>query len=174
MKLISSRVRYRCSIFTVTEDHAIEPGGFQIRRAVVNHGGSAVMMPVDENQRLLLVRQYRLPARASLWEFPAGRVDPGETLLAAARRELLEETGYRARKWKRLVSFYASPGYVSEKMTIFLATGLTAGQARPMEDEKIQCRWITARELDALIRAGKIVDAKTLVGFLAWKRYTPR
>ena len=174
MKLISSRVRYRCSIFTVTEDHAIEPGGFQIRRAVVNHGGSAVMMPVDENQRLLLVRQYRLPARASLWEFPAGRVDPGETLLAAARRELLEETGYRARKWKRLVSFYASPGYVSEKMTIFLATGLTAGQARPMEDEKIQCRWITARELDALIRAGKIVNAKTLVGFLAWKRYTPR
>jgi ADP-ribose pyrophosphatase len=174
MKLISSRVRYRCSIFTVTEDHAIEPGGFQIRRAVVNHGGSAVMMPVDENQRLLLVRQYRLPARASLWEFPAGRVDPGETLLAAARRELLEETGYRARKWKRLVSFYASPGYVSEKMTIFLATGLTAGQARPMEDEKIQCRWFTATELDALVGSGKIVDAKTLIGFLAWKRYTPR
>jgi len=174
MKLISSRVRYRCSIFTVTEDHAIEPGGFQIRRAVVNHGGSAVMMPVDENQRLLLVRQYRLPARASLWEFPAGRVDPGETLLAAARRELLEETGYRARKWKRLVSFYASPGYVSEKMTIFLATGLTAGQARPMEDEKIHCRWFTAAELDGLVGSGKIVDAKTLVGFLAWKRYTPR
>ncbi|MGA2328040.1 MAG: NUDIX hydrolase [Bryobacteraceae bacterium] len=174
MKLISSRVRYRCSIFTVTEDHAIEPGGFQIRRAVVNHGGSAVMMPVDENQRLLLVRQYRLPARASLWEFPAGRVDPGETLLAAARRELLEETGYRARKWKRLASFYASPGYVSEKMTIFLATGLTAGQARPMEDEKIHCRWFTAAELDGLVGSGKIVDAKTLVGFLAWKRYTPR
>ena len=174
MKLISSRLRYKCSIFSVSEDHAVEPGGFQIRRAVVHHGGSAVMMPVDENRRLLLVRQYRLPARASLWEFPAGRVDPGETLLAAARRELLEETGYRARNWKKLVSFYASPGYVSEKMTIFLATGLTAGQARPMEDEKIHCRWFTAAELDGLVGSGKIVDAKTLVGFLAWKRYTPR
>lgn len=174
MKLISSRVRYKCSIFSVSEDHAVEPGGFQIRRAVVQHGGSAVMMPVDEERRLLLVRQYRLPARASLWEFPAGRVDPGETPLAAARRELVEETGYRARTWKKLVSFYPSPGYVSEKMTIFLATGLTAGQASPMEDEKIRCRWFTARELDALIRTGKIVDGKTLIGFLLWKRRNPR
>lgn len=171
MKLIHSRVRYRCPIFTVTEDHAIEPGGMEIRRVVVNHGGSAVMMPVDEKNRVLLVRQYRLPARASLWELPAGRVDPGETLLAAAKRELVEETGYRARHWKKLVSFYASPGYVSEKMTIFLATGLTAGQARPMEDERIRCRWFTAGELDALIGSGKIIDAKTLIGCLAWERY---
>ena len=173
MKLISSRERYRCSIFTVSEDHALEPGGMDICRVVVNHGGSAVMMPVDEKKRVLLVRQYRLPARASLWELPAGRVDPGEKLLAAAKRELAEETGYRARHWKKLVSFYPSPGYVAEKMTIFLATGLTAGRARPMEDENIRCRWFTARELDTLMRSGKIIDAKTLIGFLAWKRFGP-
>jgi ADP-ribose pyrophosphatase len=169
MKLISSRLRYKCSIFSVSEDHAVDPSGFEIRRAVVQHGGSAVMMPVDEKGRVLLVRQYRLPARASLWELPAGRLDPGETPLAAARRELVEETGYRARNWKKLVSFYVSPGYVSEKMTIFLATGLTAGEPRPMEDEKIRCRWFTARELEALIHSGKIADAKTLIGFLLWK-----
>ncbi len=171
MKLISSRVRYKSSIFTVTEDRAVDPGGFEIRRAIVRHGGSAVMMPVDEKKRVLLVRQYRLPARASLWELPAGRLDPGETVLAAAKRELAEETGYRARTWKKLLSFYVSPGYVSEKMTIFLATNLTEGDAEPMEDERIETRWFTARELDDSIRSGKIIDAKTIAGYLAWQRY---
>ena len=169
MKLISSRLLCRTPIFHVTFDRAVAPGGFQIRRAIVHHGGSAVMMPVDSRGRFLLVRQYRLPARAALWERPAGRVDKGERLEAAARRELEEETGYRARHWKKLISFYASPGYVSEKMTIFLATGLRKGRARPMEDERIQCRWFTRRELAARIRAGKILDAKTILGFLLWR-----
>lgn len=166
MKLISSVEKYRCSIFAVTEDHALEPGGVEIRRCVVRHGGSAVMLPVDERGRVLLVRQFRLPVRKSLWELPAGRVDPGESLLTAARRELAEETGYRARRWKKLVQFYASPGYVSEKMTIFLATQLVEGDASPMEDENIECRWFTTRELERMIRTGKIVDAKTIIGIL--------
>jgi ADP-ribose pyrophosphatase len=171
MKLISSRVRYKNSIFTVTEERAVDPDGFEIRRAIVRHGGSAVMMPVDEKKRVLLVRQYRLPAQASLWELPAGRLDAGETALAAAKRELVEETGYRARTWKKLLSFYVSPGYVSEKMTIFLATNLTEGEAEPMEDERIETRWFTRKELDDSIRAGKIIDAKTIAGFFAWQRY---
>jgi ADP-ribose pyrophosphatase len=171
MKLISSREKYRCPIFTVTEDHAREPGGFEIRRAIVRHGGSAVMMAVDEKKRVLLVCQYRLPAQGMLWELPAGRLDPGETALQAAKRELAEETGYRASKWKRLATFYVSPGYVSEKMTIFLATDLRQGEAEPMGDERIECRWFTTRELDEWIRAGKIADAKTMIGFLSWQRY---
>ncbi|MGE5570702.1 MAG: NUDIX hydrolase [Rhodospirillales bacterium] len=171
MKLISSRVRYKSSIFTVTEDRAIDPSGFEIRRAIVRHGGSAVMMPVDARKRVLLVRQYRLPAKASLWELPAGRLDPGETPLAAAKRELAEETGYRARTWKKLLSFYVSPGYVSEKMTIFLAMDLTKGEAEPMDDEKIETRWFTSAELDRKIRSGTIIDAKTIAGYLAWRRY---
>lgn len=173
IKLISSRLCCENALFRVTEDHAIEPGGREIRRAIVHHRGSAVMMPVDDRGRILLVRQYRLPARASLWELPAGRLDEGETPLAGARRELLEETGYRARRWKKLVSFYASPGYVSEKMTIFLATQLVRGPAQPMEDERLTCRWFTRRELEAWIRAGKILDAKTLIGFLLWRRLNP-
>jgi len=169
MKLLSSRELYRSPIFWVTEDHAKEPGGFEIHRAIVRHAGSAVMMAVDDRRRILLVRQYRLPARAYLWELPAGRLDPGEKPLAAAKRELEEETGYRGRRWKKLISFYPSPGYVSEKMTIFLATDLTAGEAKPMEDERIQCRWFSAKQVEQMIRSNKIQDGKTIIGYFVWK-----
>lgn len=170
MKLISSVLKYKNDLFSVTQDHVVDPDGFEIHRAVVQHHGSAVMMAVDARKRILLVRQYRVPARGYLWELPAGRLDQGETPLQAARRELIEETGYRAKHWKKLVTFYPSPGFVAEKMTIFLATGLTAGRATPMEDERIEARWFTAKELDQSIRSGKIVDGKTMLGYLTWRR----
>ena len=169
MKIIRSREVYRSKIFTVAEEEAREPGGFHIERAIVRHRGSAVMMPVDAKGRVLLVRQFRLPAGKELWELPAGRLDPGEKPLVTAKRELLEETGYRARRWRKLISFWPSPGYVAEKMHLFLATDLTEGEARPMEDERIRTRWFTKKELDALIRAGKIEDGKTLIGYLVWR-----
>src|SRR5258705_5368444 len=128
MNIISSVKKYSTDLFSVTEDHAVEPGGFEIKRAIVQQKGSAVMLAVDDRKRILLVRQYRLPARRYLWELPAGKLDKGETPLQAARRELVEETGYRAKKWKKLVTFYPSPGYVAEKMTIFLARDLTEGE----------------------------------------------
>jgi ADP-ribose pyrophosphatase len=169
MKITSSREVYKCNLFRVTEDKAKDPKtGFEIHRSVVRHAGSAVMMAVDEKKRILLVRQYRLPAEKNLWELPAGRLDPGEKPLQAAKRELIEETGYRARKWSRLASFYVSPGYVAERMTIFLAEDLKAGEATPMEDERIECRWFTKKEMREMIREGKIEDAKTMVGFLMW------
>lgn len=171
MKTISSQELIRTSIFWVTRDRALDPDGFEIERAIVHHGGSAVVMPVDERKRILLVRQYRLPARQYLWELPAGRVDPGETPLQAARRELAEETGYKATKLEKLAMFYASPGFLAEKMTIYLATGLKAGKSTPMEDERITMQWFTAKDLDQLIKTGKILDAKTQIGFLMWKRY---
>ncbi len=169
MKVISSVQKYKNNLFSVSEEHALDPSGFEIRRAIVHHIGSAVMMAVDDRKRILLVRQYRLPARRYLWELPAGRLDPGETPLQAARRELVEETGYRARQWKKLVMFYPSPGYVAERMTIFLATELSAGQAAPMDDERIETRWFTAKEIEQAIRSGRIVDAKTMIGYFNWK-----
>jgi ADP-ribose pyrophosphatase len=172
MKLISSREITSNRIFTVTWDHAVDPDGFEIERAIVRHRGSAVMMAVDPKKRILLVRQYRLPIRQYLWELPAGTVDPGEKPLQTARRELVEETGYRARKWTKLAEFYPSAGFLSEKMTIYLATGLTAGEAKPMDDERIETRWFTEKGVDAMIRSGKIKDAKTNIGFLRWKRYS--
>ena len=169
MKILSSHEVYTCRLFRVTEEHAIDPKDkFEIKRSVVRHNGSAVMMAVDERKRILLVRQYRLPAGKYLWELPAGKVDEGETPIQAAKRELIEETGYRARKWEKLVSFYPSPGYVAEKMTIYLATGLTAGDAKPMDDERIETRWYKKKEVAKMIRSGKIEDAKTIIGFHMW------
>jgi ADP-ribose pyrophosphatase len=169
MKIISSRQVYTCRLFSVTEDEAVDPKTkFEIKRSVIRHNGSAVMMAVDEKRRILLVRQYRLPADKMMWELPAGKVDEGETPLQAAKRELIEETGYRARKWEKLSSFYPSPGFVAEKMTIYLATELTAGKATPMDDERIETKWYTKKELQEMIRSGKIEDAKTLIGFHTW------
>ncbi len=171
MKLLSSKEVYRCPIFWVTEDQAQDPDGFEIRRSIVRHHGSAVMMAVDAKSRMLLVRQYRLPAGTELWELPAGRLDPGEKPLEAAKRELKEETGYRARHWKKLLTFYPSPGYVSEKMAIYLATDLVAGDAQPMEDERIHSHWFRAKEVERMILKGEIQDGKTVAGFLMWKQY---
>src|SRR5579871_811954 len=138
MKIVSSREVYKCALFRVTEEEATDPSGFEIKRSIVRHLGSAVMMAVDKKNRVLLVRQFRLPAGKSLWELPAGRLDPKEKALAGAKRELREETGYQARNWKKLASYWPSPGFVDEKMTIYLATGLTEGEAQPMDDERIE------------------------------------
>jgi len=165
MKITSSKQVYDCGLFRVTEDRAVDPKtGFEIKRSVVRHAGSAVMMAVNEKKRVLLVRQYRLPAERYLWELPAGRIDEGETPLKAAKRELAEETGYKARRWTKLVSFFASPGYVQERMTIFLAEDLTAGTATPMDDEQIETGWFTPRQLKEMIAKGEIQDAKTIIG----------
>jgi ADP-ribose pyrophosphatase len=170
MKITSSREVYKCSLFRVTEDRAVDAkSGFKIKRSVVRHAGSAVMMAVDDRKRILLVRQYRLPAEKYLWELPAGRLDPGEKPLQAAKRELIEETGYRAKTWTKLASFYVSPGYVQERMTIYLATDLTAGEATPMDDERIETRWFTAKEVADMIATGKLEDAKTMIGYFTWR-----
>jgi ADP-ribose pyrophosphatase len=128
-------------------------------------------MPVDHRGRILLVRQYRLPSQGYLWELPAGRVDTGESFLQAARRELKEETGYTAKSWKKIATFFPSPGFLAEKMIIFLATGLTVGEASPMDDERIETRWFTPRDLGKWIESGKIIDAKTMIGYCRYLRH---
>jgi len=171
MKIIRKREIYQSPIFTVVEEQARDTSGFKIDRVIVRHGGSAVMLAVDGRKRVLLVKQFRLPAEKDLWEIPAGRLDAGEKPLDAARRELAEETGYSARKWKKLAAWWPSPGYASEKMHLYLATDLTQSKSAPMEDERIQTRWFKKKELDKLIRAGEIEDGKTLIAFLIWQRY---
>ncbi len=171
MKPVSSVEKYGNSLFRVTEDVARAADGFEIKRAVVRHPGSATVFAVDEKKRVLLVEQFRMPAGKKLWEIPAGKIDEGESPLQAAKRELKEETGYRARKWTKLALFWPSPGFLAERTWIYLAEQLIAGAAEPMEDERIQLRWFEMREIDKLVREGKLPDGKTMLAFLTWKRY---
>src|ERR1035438_4841311 len=168
MKVISSRELLRNKLFSVVDEVATDPSGFEIHRSIVRHPGSAVMMAVDEEHRVLLVRQFRLTAEMDMWELPAGRIDPGESALDAGKRELREETGYEAKDWTLLTSYWASPGYVDEKMNLFLATGLVSGQPENMEDERIDVAWFGKDELGQMIRRGEIFDGKTMIGYFLW------
>jgi ADP-ribose pyrophosphatase len=168
MKIVSSKELLKNKLFTVTDEVAHDPDGFEIHRSIVRHPGSAVMLPVDEKDRILLVHQFRLPAEQKLWEIPAGRLDPGETPLKAAKRELEEETGIKAKKWVKLASFYASPGYVAEKMNLFLALDLKQGEQNLMDDERIEIEWFSKKRLREMIHNGEIKDAKTIVAFYLW------
>lgn len=150
-----------------------EPGGMRVVRDLVHHPGSAVILPVLSDRNILMVRQYRLAAGASLWELPAGTIDPGETPLQTARRELTEETGYRATRWRKLSCFYPSPGLMTERMHLFLAQDLRPGSAHPESDERILARSFALPELLHMARSGKIVDGKSLVGLLYWAQWSP-
>jgi ADP-ribose pyrophosphatase len=168
-KVVSSKVVYRGPVFHVTSDHVQEPGGPTVRRDVVRHSGSVVIMAVDSSggdPRVLLARQYRHAARQYLWELPAGRIDEGEGALAGAKRELQEETGFTARHWKRVLFFYASPGFLDETMAVYLATGLQPGAASPEEDEVIQTRFFPLPQLVRGVQRGQMRDGKTISAVL--------
>jgi ADP-ribose pyrophosphatase len=168
-RLISSRTVYRGPVFWVTTDDVQEPGGVRARRDIIHHTGSVVVLAVDESgptPRVLLERQYRHAAKSYLWELPAGRIDPGEKPLPAAKRELLEETGYTAKSWRRILNFYASPGFVAETMSVYLATGLRTGIAEPEDDEVIQLRLVPLPSALRMVLSGTIRDAKTISSVL--------
>lgn len=170
-RVLSSRVVYRGSIFDVRRDKVREPGGIVATRDVVVHYGSVVLVPVLDDGRILLVRQYRHATGESLWELVAGRTERGENPSRAARRELEEETGYTGRRFRRLIEFFPTPGFVSERMVLYLVEGLKPGTARPEEDEKIDIRAFSPAELDRRIRRGSVRDGKTIAGLLYYLRY---
>jgi len=168
-RVISSHVSYRGPVFWVTTDDVLEPTGVRARRDVVRHSGSVVILAVDEGsggRRVLLEKQYRHAAGRFLLELPAGRIDEGENALKAAKRELLEETGYSARSWKRILHFWASPGFVAEAMSLYLARGLRPGAAQPEDDEVIELKLVPLEKAVSMIFKGTIQDAKTIAGVL--------
>ena len=147
----------------------IEPNGVTAVRDVVRHSGSVVILAIDETElepRVLLERQYRYAARDYLWEIPAGSIDGKEKPLAGAKRELREETGYRAKAWRKALFFYPSPGFVNETMSVFLARGLKPGEAQPDKDERIEYELVPLSRAVKMIMSGEIRDGKTIAAVL--------
>ncbi len=171
VKVLSSTIVYEGPVFGIRRDEVIEPSGVRTTREVITHPGSVVVLPVLPDGRIVLIHQYRYAARQYLWELVAGRIDPGETPKEAAARELIEETGFRAKRLRVFLDVFPTPGFLEERMFILLAEGLTAGEAEPEEDEKIISRAYSSKQLEEMIRGGKLRDAKTIAGILYYFRF---
>jgi len=173
-KLIESKVLYQGKVFRLQRDTVIEPGGVRVERDIIEHPGSVVVLPIFSDGRVLLIRQYRHSVGEFLWELVAGRKEPNETPATAARRELIEETGYTAKRLRKLMRIVPTPGFVNEWMWIFAAEGLKEGTAQPEEDEKITPRIFTLKQVDTMIQRGTLRDAKSICGLLFYMRFHKR
>ncbi len=165
-KILKSKVLYKGRLFGVRRDEVLEPDGSRNTREVITHPGSVVVLPVLDDGRIVMIRQYRHAARQYLWELVAGRIDGKESPKEGAARELREETGYRAKRFTVFLDVFPTPGFLEENMYILLAEGLKEGEAEPEEDEKIISRPFSLGELKQMIQSGELKDAKSVAGIL--------
>ncbi len=172
VRVLRRRTLYRGRIIRlVLEDLVVK--GRRIQRETILHPGAAVIVPLLKDGRVILVRQYRRAVDQWLLELPAGTLDPGERPLSCARRELEEETGWRAKQMTRLARFYAAPGVTSEELTVYLARGLRKTTASPEPDESLCPVVLGFQQALTMVRRGVIRDAKTIIGLLAAERRLP-
>jgi ADP-ribose pyrophosphatase len=170
-RILGSKIIYQGPVFGIRRDELLEPGGLRTTREMITHSGSVVVLPVLPDGRVVLIRQYRHAARTFLWELVAGRIDEGESPRKAAARELIEETGYRAKRFRLFLDFFPSPGFLEEKMFILLADGVTEGIAQPEEDEKIESKAFRREQLEQMIQKRIIRDGKSIAGLLYYIRF---
>jgi ADP-ribose pyrophosphatase len=156
----------------VAVDTTTTPDGQVIKRDVVLHPGAVVILPVLDADHVCLLRNHRWVVGETLWELPAGTLEPGEELEHAARRELAEETGYTAASWRSKGYLFASPGVIDEKLHLFIAEGLTAGESRPEADEELEAITLKLTDAVRMCLDGEIRDAKTVTALLLWERMT--
>jgi ADP-ribose pyrophosphatase len=174
VEVISSKLSYEGPLFRVYTDEILE-NGRKVSRDVVRHNGSVVILAIDDTQSkrdpmIVMERQYRHAAKEYLLEVPAGKMEAGEDALAGAKRELLEETGFKAKRWRKMVRYFASPGFLGEFMQVFIAEGLTLGEAQPEYDEQLEIEMMPLSKLLSMIEEGKIHDGKTLISVMLYER----
>jgi len=155
---------------SVAIDTSTSATGETIRRDLILHPGAVVILPMIDRDHVCLLKNYRFILDETLWELPAGTLEPGEAIVEAAGRELMEETGYTARRWRSLGFFYASPGVLDEKLHIFVAQDLTAGPAKPEADEHLEPVTVKWEDAVRMVLDGTIKDVKTATGILMWDR----
>jgi ADP-ribose pyrophosphatase len=167
---ISTEPIFEGKIITLQVDHVQLPNGEIATREIVKHPGAVAVLALL-GDKMIVVEQYRKPLEKSQVEIPAGKLEKGEAPLDAARRELEEETGYRCGTIRHISSFYTSPGFADELLHLYAAEQLVPGDARPDEDEFIECEAITLEQAQQYIREQRISDAKTIMAVYAWKLY---
>ena len=158
------------SRFDVVEETVLRPDGRAAKCQYVVHPGAVAILPLVDAEHLCLIRNRRLTVQRTLWEIPAGTREPNEEPLETARRELAEETGYRAGHWEPLVEFFPSPGVLNERMFVFVASELTAGDPHCEENEEIENVVISWDEALAMLDRGEIEDGKTIAALLSYAR----
>lgn len=167
---MSREIVHRGRKIQVALDISTGPDGSEIRRDMIFHPGAVVILPIIDAGHVCLLRNFRFVINETLWELPAGTLEPGEPLEEAARRELIEETGYRAGRWRYLNYLYASPGVLDEKLHLFVAEDLTPGESSPEADEQLEPVSLTWPEALQMALDGRIKDAKTITALLLWDR----
>jgi ADP-ribose pyrophosphatase len=164
---LSSRRAYEGRLLHLRVDTVRLEGGYVTEREIVEHPGAVAIVALNGGGKVLLVRQFRQAAREVLWEVPAGTREAGEDSEACARRELQEETGYQASHMEQFLRFYTSPGFCTEQIDLYLATGLSPVPRTLEADEAIEVEAVPLGEAWEMIRRGEIRDAKTITGLLA-------
>lgn len=173
-KRLAVKPIYRGRIFELNAVRMRAPSGHEFQHEVIFHPGAAVIVPILEGERFVLIKQFRAATGKVIWEFPAGTLEKGESPLACAKREIVEETGFKARHWRKLASFYPAPGVSTEFMHIFLASKLVPAKLALDRDEFIERRIVPLGRLRSMVLDGTIVDSKTMIGFFFYCQQTRR
>jgi ADP-ribose pyrophosphatase len=170
-KTLSSRLIYEGRAVKLRVDTVRMPNGRETTREIVEHSDCVAIVAIDENDNVLLVKQFRQPVKKALLEIPAGGIDPGEDPVTTVRRELREETGYLPRRVERLGGFYSAPGYSSEYLYLYLATDFAPSPLHAEDTENIRLVRVPVTQIPSLIASGSICDAKSIAGLLTFLNY---